>query len=120
MLDELEKYLDLFLSYENPILFTVIFSFVLFGFTYLFLRFFYFPLKKKHITEKNEWELRQAKLMSIFAELDPDPLFRVDPAGIILLVNDSAKKMFPGKKLLGEKIESVIPELTVDIPYIHN
>jgi len=120
MSSELDKYLDLLLSYENPILFTIIFSFILFGFAYLFLRYLYFPIKNKYSMDKHEWELREAKLMSVFAELDPDPLFRIDSNGSILLVNESAKDMFPEKELLGDQIDNIINELNRDFSKIIN
>lgn len=47
--------------------------------------------------------------MALFAELSPDPIFRFDENGKIILANNSAHKVLPHRMLLGEQIETVLP-----------
>jgi len=66
-------------------------------------------MKKKHLQEQENLKLQQAELMALFTELSPDPIFRFDEKGKILLANNSAHKLFPHKILVGEQVEIILP-----------
>jgi signal transduction histidine kinase len=68
-------------------------------------------MKKKHLEEEKNLRLEQAELMALFAELSPDPVFRFDVEGKIILANNSAHKIFPNRHLLGEHSKQVLPFL---------
>ncbi|MBK7978863.1 MAG: hypothetical protein IPK06_02390 [Ignavibacteriae bacterium] len=48
------------------------------------------PLRKK----KAELELKNLKLSALFAEVDPDPVIRIDENNLIIELNNSAVKEF--------------------------
>ena len=56
-------------------------------------------------------ELKNSRLMALFAELDPDPIIRVDIEGKILLSNIAAKELFNIAPDSGD-IEKILPFLT--------
>jgi signal transduction histidine kinase len=72
-------------------------------------RFIIIPMRKKHIAEEENLKLQQAELMALFASLSPDPIFRFDESGKIILANNSAHKIFPHKILLGEQVQTILP-----------
>ena len=78
---------------------------------FIYYRYVIIPMKKKHLEEEKNLRLEQAELMALFAELSPDPVFRFDPAGKIILANNSAHKIFPERLLLGENAKTVLPFL---------
>ncbi len=66
-------------------------------------------MRKKHLQEQENLKLQQAELMALFAELSPDPIFRFDETGKIVLANNSAHHLFPYKILLGGQVDSILP-----------
>ncbi|MFA6025818.1 MAG: HAMP domain-containing sensor histidine kinase [Ignavibacteriaceae bacterium] len=79
--------------------------------TYIFYRYVIVPMRKKHIEEEENIRLQHAKLMAMFAELDPSPVFRFDLSGEIILTNNAGNKLLVSKPIPGEKIYSLLPEL---------
>ncbi len=94
MKEELHEYLKYFLSPNNPILFSLLFVILIAVLVYFISRYIILPMNKKHQNEKHEIELKSSRLMALFAELDPDPIIRIDAAGQILLSNLAAKDLF--------------------------
>ncbi len=113
MKEELHQYLKYFLSPNNPILFSLLFVILVAVLVYFVSKYIILPLNKKHRDEKNEIELKNSRLMALFAELDPDPIIRIDRTGSILLSNVASKDMFD---LSSErnKITSILPFLTLN------
>jgi signal transduction histidine kinase len=68
-------------------------------------------MKKKHLQAEENMRLQQAELMALFAELSPDPIFRFDELGKVILANNSAHKFFPNRILVGEKAQVLFPFL---------
>jgi len=75
-------------------------------------RFIIIPMKKQHLAEEENLKLQQAELMALFASLSPDPIFRLDETGKIILANNTAHKIFPHKILLGEQVQTILPFTT--------
>ncbi len=66
-------------------------------------------MRKKHLRSEETLRLQQAESIALFAELSPDPIFRLDEFGKITLANNSAHKIFPHKVLLGETVQNLFP-----------
>src|SRR5574338_431629 len=94
MKEEFHEYLKYFLSPNNPILISLLFVVLVTVLVYFISKYIILPLNKKHQDEKHEIELKSSRLMALFAELDPDPIIRINSDGLILLSNQSAKKLF--------------------------
>jgi signal transduction histidine kinase len=112
MKEELHEYLKYFLSPNNPILFSLLFVILITVLVYFISRYIILPLNKKHQNEKHEIELKSSRLMALFAELDPDPIIRIDTAGQILLSNLAAKDLFKINQTSGNIID-ILPFLTL-------
>ncbi len=97
------------ISVENPLLFGLFLMTVMIMVILVYNRFIIIPLKKKHLAEEENLKLQQAELMALFASLSPDPIFRFDETGKIILANNSAHKIFPHKILLGEQVQTILP-----------
>jgi len=96
--------LETFLSWQNPAIFVFVFFIVISAIVILIKKDFIKPLKRR--TEKLEDD--NMRLMALFAELDPDPILRVDENGIIIKLNDPAKEIL-SLDVLGQKCDSIIP-----------
>jgi signal transduction histidine kinase len=84
---------DLFFSLNNPVIFSFIIFITIAVLLYLFLIRIYKPLQQKHALEKEILQLRNTRLMAMFAELDPEPLFRFDTNGKIIFTNESGSRI---------------------------
>lgn len=107
---ELSQYTKLLFSLNDPVYYTILFIILLFILLYFIFKYIVFPLQRKHLAEKHELELKNARLMALFAELDPDPVIRIDINGIIIFSNDSAKQLLPDE-LTGKSIREIIPQI---------
>jgi signal transduction histidine kinase len=66
-------------------------------------------MRKKHLRAEQNLRLQQAESIALFAELSPDPIFRLDESGKIILANNSAHKIFPHHVLIGETAQNLFP-----------
>jgi len=53
--------------------------------------------------------------MSLFAQLDPDPLIRINNAGTILVSNYALKDIFNDENFLGRNINEFLPDLNLPL-----
>ena len=121
MLKELNQYIHLMFNLNDPIYYSIIFAALLFILLYLIFRNIVYPLQKKFINEKNELELKNARLMALFAELDPDPVLRLNKSGEIIYINKTAGGLLKNEKLEGKDIKNIIPTIDFSIEnYITN
>ena len=104
--------MNLFLSFSNPVLFLLLFLLIFLILLVLTSRNIINPLKRKHFQEKRELEFQNARLSALFAELDPDPLVRIDPNGKIIHFNDSASILLNEKNLRNMNIGDIIRNIT--------
>lgn len=51
--------------------------------------------------------------MALFAELEPDPLIRINEIGEIIVTNFAAKKIFKDDNLIGKSINELIPNFNL-------
>ncbi len=121
MPDEFQEYLKLFSSLGNPVYFSILLTFILFIFIIFVYKYIIAPLRKKHLKEKQELELKNIKLMALFAELDPNPLIRVDQNGIIIHSNDAAKILEKDFPIEGKNVKEILTSINFSInEYIEN
>jgi signal transduction histidine kinase len=102
---------DSLFSVENPLLFSFMLFVVIIAVTLIYYRFVIIPMRKRHLESEKNLRLEQAELMALFASLSPDPIFRFDENGVIILANNSAHKIFPDKILIGEDAKNILPFL---------
>lgn len=100
---------DLFFSLNNPAIFSVLLCLALLGVIYIFYVHIVIPQNKKHTLEKENLELRNARLMALFAELDPDPLFRFDATGKVILSNNEGTRLFENVNIHNIKVQEIFP-----------
>ncbi len=98
---------NLFFSLSNPIIISILLSLALLGLIYIFYVHIIIPLQKTHKEEKENLELRNARLMALFAELDPEPVFRFDTEGYIMIANKAGRKLLPNPRWEGTKVEEI-------------
>lgn len=113
-------FIDILASWSNPILLIFFFIIIIVLVLFFINRHLIKPLEQKHILEKKEIEYKNSRMMALFAELDPDPVIRVDVDGRVNFFNEAASKLLSittdlsvpeaifkiSKKELGEIIES--------------
>lgn len=110
--------LDLWSSFSslgNPIYISAIVVVVFILILVLIYKFVVNPITKTLIKEKEDLELKSAKLMAQFAELDPDPLLRIDSEGKIIESNNAALKVFNRNELKLKNIDEIVPFFNFDI-----
>jgi signal transduction histidine kinase len=83
----------------------------LMGVIYVFYIHIILPLNRNHIIEKGNIELRNAKLMALFAELDPEPIFRFNNEGKFILANKAVQELYGKEKIEGEEVYYFFPPL---------
>ena len=115
MIESLDKLLNYFFHIENPVLAAVLFVAFVLSFIVIVFKYLVFPLANKFEKEKELIELRSAKLMSLFAQLDPDPLIRINNAGTILVSNYALKDIFNDENFLGRNINEFLPDLNLPL-----
>ena len=113
--NELKKYIDLIFNVYNPIYLSAFILVVLILLLYISYRYIYNPLLRKHREEKENLELKTAKLLVLFSELDPNPIMRINTSGKIVGLNRAAKEKFNSIKLNVHKIDSILNEMDFDI-----
>ncbi|MCX6168680.1 MAG: sensor histidine kinase [Ignavibacteriales bacterium] len=108
-MNNLENYTNQFFTFQNPFFFAVIMSIVVLSVTILIFIKVIFPLQKKFVLENQRYLLEKAELMALFAEMDPDPLIRIDLSGTIIQTNEASRRLFPGIDYKEKKINEVLP-----------
>lgn len=89
----IKDFLEKLLSPLNPIYLAIFASLLIAFLIFLVFKYIIIPLNRSHELEKETIELRNSKVMALFAELDPNPIIRIDKLGGIIFCNDSAKKL---------------------------
>jgi len=108
---DLDNYLKQFLTFENPLFFAFILSISVISVIILIFYKVVLPLQKKFVTENQRFLLEKAELMALFAEMDPEPLIRIDKLGNIIQTNEASRKIFPNIEEKEIKINEILPSL---------
>lgn len=107
-------FFDIVSSWSNPLVLTFFITVIVIMLLYFTNRYIVKPLEQKHIQEKKDIELKNSKLMAQFAELDPDPVLRVDYEGTVNFFNNAAYsllKIETGTVITENLFNISIPEL---------
>lgn len=113
LLDNLNsRFFDILISWSNPFFLIIFITMIIVLLIFFINRYLVKPLEQRHIQEKKEIELRNSRMMALFAELDPDPVIRVDLNGKVIFFNAAASN------LLNIEIGDVIPEKIFNIPLV--
>jgi signal transduction histidine kinase len=91
---DINKFIEIFFSAGNPIFFVIFLTIIVIVTFYIIHKYVRLPDIQKHEQQLNEEKLKNARVMAMFAELDPDPLIRIDSNGSIIKTNDAADKLF--------------------------
>ncbi len=115
LMNNLNKYIEQLFSFNNPIFFAVLLSMVIV--VVLIIVFFrvIYPLQKKFVAENQRYLLEKAELMALFAEMDPDPLLRVNHKGEIVHTNESSRKLFTRVNLAKANIADIMPSFQKNV-----
>lgn len=103
------RFFEILFSWSNPFFLIIFLTLIIVSLVFFINRYLVKPLEQKHIQEKKELELRNSRMMALFAELDPDPVIRVDIDGKVNFFNDAAAK------LLKINLGDIIPEKIFNI-----
>ena len=114
----IEKYLEYFFSIYNPVFLALILLLLLFVVIYISYRHIYHPLIVKHRKEKESLEQKNARLMTLFTELDPNPIIKLNTEGIIVGMNSSAKQKFNLDTTWTNSIEMIIGQFEFNLKEI--
>lgn len=99
-----------FFSLDNPLIVSVIGILIVFVLSILFYKYVIIPMQKRHLEEERNIRKEYAELMAMFAELDPEPVFRVDDTGKVIMSNKASSNLLGVKRLENEKLSDLIPE----------
>jgi len=104
-----DELIESLFSPANPIYISLFIIIILFSVIYFLYKYLINPTISKFQKEKENIELKSAKMMALFAQLDPDPLIRIDSNGTIIETNNAAQKVSPLLDLRGKKINDILP-----------
>ncbi len=107
---------DFIFSLNNPIIFSLVAGIVFAVSVYFIYMKIFLPLQEKHKHEKHDLELKNSRLMAMFAELDPSPLFRFDFTGKVIFTNESGAEILTRMKI-AEPLVSELIELPAGFSY---
>lgn len=108
-MNNIDNYTNQFLTFENPFFIAVILSIIVFSVIVLIFVKVIFPLQKKFVLENQRYLLEKAEIMALFAEMDPDPLIRIDSSGKIIQTNEASRRIFPDIDKKGKIIDEYLP-----------
>ncbi len=109
--NDISLFKDLLLNPNNPVFYSVAFTVVIFAVVIIFIKYIIYPLNKKHLLEKQELELKQVRLLALFADLDPDPVIRINNKGELIYLNKAAAQQIDFSELDNENLLQLLPEL---------
>ena len=106
------RFFEILSGWSNPFLLIIFVTVIIFFLIFFINRYLVRPLEQKHIQEKKELELKNSRMMALFAELDPDPVIRVNVDGKVNFFNEAASKLLNIKDgtLISETIFKVAPK----------
>lgn len=116
----IDKYFEFFFSIYNPVFLSLIFFMLLFLVAFVSYRYIYNPLLVKHSEEKENLEFKNARLLTLFSEMDPNPIIRLNPNGDIVEINKSAKETFEIDAESQRNINYLIESFEIDLKELIN
>lgn len=86
-------YFNIFFSLNNLLIYTLLSGVVLVLSMLMIFKKFINPIRRKYQAEKENMIKEHSKMMSVFAELDPTPLIRIDVEGNVVQANQIFRKL---------------------------
>lgn len=108
-MNDLNNYTQIFFTFKNPFFLAIILSIVIVCIFFFVTIKFIFPLQNRIVLENQRFLIEKAELMAIFAEMDPDPLIRIDVDGFIIQTNGQSRNIFPNIEMKGKTIKDFLP-----------
>lgn len=79
---------------DNPVFYAFFFIILILVFVRIVYQKQFKPAENKWLREKQKLKKQNDRIMALFAELDPNPLIRVDLNGTVIKYNDAAASIF--------------------------
>jgi len=108
-----EQIFNALLDPKNPVYISLAAALLLFVTIYFFYNYGIKPIKEKHKSEKEDIELKSSKMMALFAQLDPDPVIRIDHLGQVVETNQAAQNVFYKTNLAGKNISEILTDVNI-------
>ncbi len=103
--------MEIFFNAANPLLFIIsVVAFIVIVIYYSATRIF-IPLRRMHEKEKLFLEMKNEKLLGLFASSNPSPLFRFNEKGSILSFNKAGEEILSGFAPQMDNIKLLLPHL---------
>lgn len=115
---ELDDYVKSFPSFYNPVFLALLIFILILAIIYISYKNIYIPMIAKHKKDQKQFEITTEKILSMFSELDPNPIIRINQDGLIINLNESAKKRFDNLKTNESNINSIISKSDLQIEEI--
>lgn len=103
--------MDIFFNTYNPLFFILIIGVFVITILYLVITQFFIPMERMHRAEKNTLELQAEKMKALFTQFAPNPIFRFDFAGKVLLTNEAGLEVFKNEDPRDKNLKDLIPSL---------
>jgi signal transduction histidine kinase len=103
--------MNIFFSIAHPVVFIALAVMIIIIMLYVTQFKLFIPLKHKHANEKKELELKNTKLLSLFATFSPNPLFRFQANGEILMTSASGQEILGTGEFSLKNIKYVFNEI---------
>ncbi|MGE5432773.1 MAG: ATP-binding protein [Syntrophomonadaceae bacterium] len=113
LVDELKEYFNVFKDFHNPVYSSILVSLIIMVVLYITMRSIVLPQRVKHSLEKKNLNLQNTRLMALFADLDPDPIIRVNSSGSIIFLNPAAYST-GFEEFMGKIVTEVFPSLALE------
>jgi len=112
--DEFREYISIFKDADNPVYNSFLFILLVFVIFFVAVRYIFIPLQRKHKAEEEKLKIQNLQLMVLFADMDPDPVLRINETGKLIFINPAAKR--DGFDIYQSKdIRNIFPEINLDI-----
>ncbi len=105
-----ENPIETFFSFGNPIFYSILFLIFIIVITFIIVYKYIIPRQRQHEIEKLNLEMKYNKMMAMFAENDPDPVFRFNEEGKIIFANHAGESLI--ENLVGNNIKKIFSNIT--------
>ena len=106
---------EILFSLENPAIYAIAFTVIITVVIILIKKEFIGPLS----LAKTNLEFENTKLLALYAEIDPDPILRLDRKNEIIDMNNSAKELFKDQDITKPNIKTLIPNTVINTDESH-
>ncbi|MHB9010985.1 MAG: sensor histidine kinase [Ignavibacteriaceae bacterium] len=98
-------------SLNNPVIYSILLLVIILVIIFTFYSYVIKPMRVHFDKEKNDITRKHLELMAAFSELDPEPVFRFDGTGNIIMTNQAGNDLDTSKYAINKPLVSIIPEV---------